>query len=221
VRPERMEGYMEVFTPDEMRMAARKVAEAIRPLGLRTMVLGRLAILLLFDVGGTSKDVDLHPFPIDEVELEQVFDRLQETVEAEGGHLRLEPDGKSMTLFTVVDDRTVPVELIFGGEDWISPEVLADAVRTGSERGGLYVPSSEHLFTMKAEAAIDRRVGDVALKSRADMVQISFEAQRTRRPLDPVEVRRLVRMRPGRKRARMLALCEDVLDQLVQGSSHR
>ncbi len=55
---------LSIFSSDEQRMAVEGVAIALRPLEINIMVLGRVAMLYLFEMGRASKDVDLHPFPM-------------------------------------------------------------------------------------------------------------------------------------------------------------
>ena len=84
--------------------------------------------------------------------LVEMQERLESIVKEEGGHVRWEPDGRSMTVAYPLADRLIPVEIVLGGEDWISPEVLEDAIGTGTYIDHVLVPSPEHLLVMKAEA---------------------------------------------------------------------
>jgi len=202
---------LHVFSSDDQRAAVEGVAATLLPLDISLMVLGRVAMLYLFGEGGASKDVDVHPFPMGSRDVLAMHDQLERAVAARGGHVRWEPDGRSMTLAYPVDDRLVPVEIILGGEDWISPEVLADAVATGTHTGSVLVPSPEHLLVMKAEAYFDRRVEPGHERFRDDMVHIVEALERRGEALDPSEVRRLVVMRSQRKHAVMMDLCAAVL----------
>jgi predicted nucleotidyltransferase len=200
-----------IFSPDEQRTAVEGVAEALGPLGIRVMVLGRVAMLYLFDMGRASKDVDIHPFPMKANDLIEVHETLEAAVQEGGGRVRWEPDGRSMTVHFPIEDREIPVEIVLGGEDWISPEVLKDAVSTGTSIEGVMVPSPEHLLAMKAEAYFDRRAEPGVERFRDDMVDIVSGASDLDVSLDLDEVRRLVLMRPERKRTVMLDLCASVL----------
>ncbi len=200
-----------IFSPDEQRMAVEGVAEALRPLGIRVLVLGRVAMLYLFDMGRASKDVDIHPFPPDNIDLVKMQERLEAVVVDGGGHVHWEPDGRSMTVHFPIGDRLIPVEVLLGGEDWISPEVLEDAVRTGTFIGSLVLPSPEHLLVMKAEAFHDRRAEPGVERFLDDMVEIVEGASSLGVRFKPEEVTRLVLMRHQRKRDSMLDLCASVL----------
>lgn len=202
-----------VFSVEEQRLAVERVAETLRPLGIRVMVLGRVAMLYLFEMGQASKDVDIHPFPMEDQDLLDVQERLGSMIQDGGGHLRWEPDGRSMTVHVPIEGRLVPVEIVLGGEDWISPEVLEDAVRTGIPVGNVMVPTPEHLLVMKAEAFFDRRAEHGVERFRNDMLDIVEGTNRFDIQLDIVEVGRLVMMRPERKHDVMMALCASVLPE--------
>lgn len=175
------------------------------------MVLGRVALLYLFGEGRGSKDVDLHPYPMRSRDLMALYDRLEAVVDVNGGRVRWEPDGRSMTLHYPIGDRLIPVELVLGGEDWISPEVLEDAIGTGTLSGRVLVPSPEHLLVMKAEAYYDRMADSHDNRFKDDMVQIVDGATRAGMTLDPQEIHRLILMRPPRKHPVMMDLCASVI----------
>ncbi len=202
---------LSIFSSDEQRMAVEGVALALLPLDINVMVLGRVAMLYLFDMGRASKDVDIHPFPMGSRDIVEVQERLDSIVREKGGHVRWEPDGRSMTVAYPMDDRLIPVEIILGGEDWISPEVLEDAIGTGTYMGHVLVPSPEHLLVMKAEAYFDRMAEPGHERFRDDMVQIVEGIERNRKSLFPAEIQRLVLMRPSRKHAIMMDLCASVI----------
>ncbi len=202
---------LSIFSSDEQRMAVEGVALALLPLDINVMVLGRVAMLYLFDMGRASKDVDIHPFPMGSRDIVEVQERLDSIVREKGGHVRWEPDGRSMTVAYPMDDRLIPVEIILGGEDWISPEVLEDAIGTGTYMGHVLVPSPEHLLVMKAEAYFDRMAEPGHERFRDDMVQIVEGIERNRKSLFPAEIQRLVLMRPSRKHAVMMDLCASVI----------
>ncbi len=192
-------------------MAVEGVANALLPLDINVMVLGRVAMLYLFDMGRASKDVDIHPFPMGSRDIVEMQERLVAIVEEKGGHVRWEPDGRSMTVAYPLADRFIPVEIVLGGEDWISPEVLEDAIGTGTYVGQVLVPSPEHLLVMKAEAYYDRMAERGHERFKDDMVQIVEGTERNRKGLDPLEVQRLVLMRPPRKHSIMMDLCASVI----------
>lgn len=187
------------FSVEEQRAIAKEVSELVRPLGLRIMVLGRVALFYRYGLGGLSKDVDLHPYPLLNVDLLEVNDELTKVLAPRGGHLEWMADGRGLIIYVPFHERTAPVELIFGGEDWIDEIVLEDAILTGEEMDGVLVPSDEHLFVMKAEAYVDRRDQAVGDKYLTDMVQIVEALEQKGSRLDPDEISRLVSMRPKRK----------------------
>jgi hypothetical protein len=199
------------FSSDEQRLAVEGIADALRPLAINVMVLGRVALLYLFGEGRASKDVDVHPYPMGSRDFMELHDQLEWVVKEGGGRVHWEPDGRSITVYYPIKDRHIPVELILGGEDWIDPHVLEDAIGTGSLSGNVLVPSPEHLFVMKAEAYYDRQVHDDSNRFKDDMVQIVGMASRADVDLDPQEVRRLIMMRPPRKHTTMMDLCATVL----------
>jgi len=164
-------------------MAVEGVAVALRPMDINVMVLGRVAMLYLFDMGRASKDVDLHPFPVGSRNILEMHERLESIVKEDGGHVRWEPDGRSMTVAYPLADRLIPVEIIL----------------------------PEHLLVMKAEAYYDRMAEHGHERFRDDMVQIVDGTERTGKDLVPSEVQRLVLMRPSRKHATMMDLCASVI----------
>lgn len=202
---------LSIFSSDEQRMAVEGVAIALQPLDINVMVLGRVAMLYLFDMGRASKDVDIHPFPMGSRDIVKMQDLLEAIVVENGGHVRWEPDGRSLTVAYPLADRLIPVEIVLGGEDWISPEVLEDAIGTGTYKGHVLVPSPEHLLVMKAEAYYDRMAEPGHERFKDDMVQIVEGTERKEIGLDPSEVQRLVLMRPSRKHAIMMDLCASVI----------
>lgn len=199
------------FTVEEQRAIARNVSELVQPLGLKIMVLGRVALFYRYGVGGSSKDVDLHPYPLLNVDLLEVNDELAKALAPRGGHLEWMADGRGLIVYVPFEERTAPVELIFGGEDWIDEDVLEDAIRTGEEMDGVLVPTDEHLFVMKAEAYVDRRGQTVADKYLTDMIQIVEALKEESSWLDTEEVTRLVSMRPQRKHEEMRRICVSVM----------
>lgn len=199
------------FTVEEQRAIARIVSELVQPLELKIMVLGRVALFYRYGLGGSSKDVDLHPYPLADVDLLEVNDELTRALASRGGHLEWMADGRGLLVYMPYEERTAPVELIFGGEDWIDEVVLEDAIRTGEEMDGVLVPTDEHLFVMKAEAYVDRRDQAVADKYLTDMIQIVEALDEKDRRLDYDEVTRLVRMRPRRKHEEMRKVCISVM----------
>jgi hypothetical protein len=204
-------GDLLAFSSDEQRLAVEGIADALRPLDINVMVLGRVALLYLFGEGRASKDVDVHPFPMGSRDFMEMHDQLEGVVKEEGGRVSWESDGRSITVYYPIKERHIPVELILGGEDWIDTHVLEDAIGTGSLSGNVLVPSPEHLLVMKAEAVYDRMASDEGNRFKGDMVQIAAMASRAGVDLDPREVHRLILMRPPRKHATMMDLCATVL----------
>ncbi len=199
-----------LFSTEEQVLAVERISGILWPLGMGVLVLGRVAMAFLFDLGGSSKDVDVHPFPLEDKDLVRMADLIEREL-GPRGRLRWEPDGRSLTVIVPIGDRDVPVELVLGGEDWIGEDVLVDAVRTGVRREGVVVPTPEHLFVMKAEAAVDRRTGYEASKFRQDMVQIARAVRSKDASLDMEEIERLIRMRPARKHASLFELCTSII----------
>ncbi len=195
------------FTVEEQRAIARIVSELVQPLELKIMVRGRVALFYRYGFGGSSKDVDLHPYPLFKVDILEVNDELTKALASRGGHLEWMADGRGLIVYLPYEERTAPVELIFGGEDWIDE----DAIRTGEEMDGVLVPTDEHLFVMKAEAYVDRRDRAVADKYLTDMIQIVEALEEMGSGLDLDEVTRLVSMRPVRKHEEMRRVCISVM----------
>jgi len=184
------------------------LSRAVASGGFRLLLLGSTALVLGWALQKTSKDVDVHPFPVGQ-RWEAFFDRLSSALEREGGHLRIEPDGASMTAFVPTRAGLVPVEVIEGREDFISPAVLADAVRSARQVGEFLVPSAEHLLVMKAEAYSDR-TGPARAKFGADILEVvatCFGAG----AVNEHEVNRLLNLRPVRKREAMARVIQDAL----------
>lgn len=143
----------------------------------------------------------------------EFHDAIEAATKALKGTMKQEPDGASITLHVPVRGRDVPIELITGGE-FITPEVLADAVKTATPREGLFIPSWEHLATMKAEAWFDR-TGPEKAKYLLDLANLRDLMAQEAAPLSRREVRRLVRMREDRKRREMLLTIERVFVLLL------
>jgi len=203
----------DLFTVEEQRAVATQMAGLVRPLCLRILVLGRVALFYRYNLMGISKDVDLHPFPLAEVDPLALHDVLDAAVTPSGGHIKWMEDGRGLLVYYPLHDRIVPVELIFGGEDWIQEDVLEDAIRKGEEMGGVVVPSDEHLFVMKAEAYVDRKDRAAADKYFNDLVQIVDALGKEGGALDRVEVSRLIRMRPVRKHHAMFDVCNSIIPE--------
>jgi len=201
----------ELFDVSEQRAVTREVRDIVRPLGLKIMVLGRVALFYRYGFGGSSKDIDLHPYPLRTVELEVLNDELARALAARGGRMEWMPDGRVLVLHVPFEDRMAPVEVIFGGEDFIDERVLEDAIATGEEVDGVLVPSDEHLFVMKAEAYVDRRDGAAADKNLEDMIRIVEALDRRGARLGEKEVLRLIDMRPERKRRPMVQAWRSVI----------
>lgn len=191
----------DLITDAEHREAIRLLVEALGKHDLKVMALGSTALLLRTGRLGTTKDVDIHAFPLEDAE--RSFDTLEVIARDLGGHQKLSPDGATTTLWIPVRGLMVPVGLIEGGSEFITPEVLRDAIKTATVIAGAYVPSWEHFIAMKAEAHFDR-TGEAQRKYLADLTLI-----RDRLPigsrLDAKELERVIRLRPSRKHADMLA----------------
>ncbi len=201
----------DLFDVSEQRAITKEVSEIVRPLGLKIMVLGRVALFYRYGFVGSSKDVDLHPYPLRSVEFEVLNDELTKALTARGGRLEWMPDGKVLVLHIPFEHRVAPVEIIFGGEDFIEEHVLEDAISTGEEIDGILVPSDEHLFVMKAEVSVDRRDGVASDKALTDMIRIVEALDQRGSGLDEKEVLRLIALRPERKQKAMKQAWRSVL----------
>lgn len=197
-----------LITAEEQREAVALVARELGKRGLKVLALGSVAVLLRTGVTtSSSKDIDLHPFPVED--FIHYHDAIEEAAKALHGHMKLEPDGASITMHVPIRGGDVPVELITGREDFIHPNVLADAVKSAVVREGILVPTWEHLIAMKAEAWFDR-TGPEKQKYLLDLSTIRDRTGEERAPLKRRELRRLVEMREARKREEMLRTIERV-----------
>lgn len=187
-------------TDDEHRKAVFALVEEFGRFGLRLLALGSTALLFKLGSVGHTKDADLHPFPVEDSL--QYLDAVDAVCSSLDARYRIEPDGSSITLHVPIDGRDVPVELIEGREDFVQPEVLADAVATGSPREGVVVPTWEHVVTMKAEAWYDRP-GRMKQKFLEDLLELRDRLKQESVILSLAEVHRLVAMRTARKRVAM------------------
>lgn len=211
-----MEEDLPPLSAADQEEAVRWLSRAVASGGFRLLLLGSTALVLGWNLEKTSKDVDVHPFPVGK-RWEAFFDGLSTALGRAGGHLRIEPDGASMTAFVPTKAGLVPVELIEGREDFISPEVLADAARHARRVGAYLVPSAEHLLVMKAEAYFDRS-GAARAKFAADVLEV-VAACFPSGVVDEREVARLLQMRPARKRAAMARVIQDALGAAGSGAS--
>lgn len=197
-------------TDEEHRQAVQVLVRELGKGGLSILAVGSTAVLFATGRLGMTKDADVHPFPVED--WLAYHDLLEAVLERLGGTLQLETDGASMTAHIPVRGRNVPVELIEGREDFIQPEVLADAVASSRVIDGVHVPTWEHIVTMKAEAWFDR-TGSKKDKFLEDLGELRDRIQDRGASLSRSEVRRLVGMRPERKHDAM----NRVVDQTFSG----
>lgn len=190
------------FSAREQIEALHDLADELRKGDVGVLVLGSAAVVARTGQRSTTtKDLDLHAFPVDDVlELQSV---LEDAIGRLGGSMRWEPDGASITAHVPVGGREIPVEIVLGRDEFIPPEVLEDAVDTAEEQDGVLVPSWEHLVTMKAEAWFDR-TGRRRDKYLEDLRTIRDWMDEQDEGLSEGEVRRLVGLRPERKRREIL-----------------
>lgn len=203
-----MEENLPPLSAVDQEEALRWLSEVLGRAGFRLLALGSTALVVGWGVEKTSKDVDVHAFPVGR-RWEALFDALTAALDLASGHVRIEPDGASMTAFVPTRSGPVPVEIIEGREDFISPRVLADATRSARQVGAVFVPSAEHLLVMKAEAYADR-TGPARAKFAADLLEVAEACFRTTAVNEP-EVGRLVQLRPARKRDTMARAIQDAL----------
>lgn len=180
----------------------RLIAAELHKRGFGLMALGSSAVLLKSGAVGSTKDVDVHPFHVEDVE--KYWTVVEEVAHALGGHHKFEKDGASITLHIRVRGQMVPVEFIEGREDFIEPEVLADALKSAKVVDGIHVPSWEHLVAMKTEAWYDR-TGEKRVKYLADLGRIRERVEAARESLKAAELERVIKLRPARKHEEMLA----------------
>ncbi|MBI4394341.1 MAG: nucleotidyltransferase [Euryarchaeota archaeon] len=196
-----------LVSDDEQREVLRLLAREFHTDGLHLLVLGSTARLFKTGHHGATKDMDLHPFPVGDVE--NYLAVIERVAAALHGHYRIEPDGASISLYVPTPNGDVPVELIEGREDFISPEVLKDAVMTAGKADDIYVPSWEHLVAMKAEAMFDR-VGAQKARFSEDLLQMAKTLSASGEMLGRGEVNRIVALRPERKRDAMRLALERI-----------
>lgn len=189
------------FSAPEQVEALDSLATELRKTGIGVLALGSAAVILRTGQRSTTtKDLDLHVFPVDDIlELE---DKLDDALERLGGTMQWEPDGATITAHVPTGGREIPVEIVLGRDEFISPEVLADAVETAEDRDGVLVPSWEHIVTMKAEAWFDR-TGTQRNKYLADLRSIREGMDEQDEDLREDEIHRLIAFRPERKRREM------------------
>ncbi len=127
--------------------------------GMELLLLGSSSVLYRYGHLGMTKDIDVHPFPMDPYE--KFYDELEEMVKEMGGSFRLETDGSSITLSVELDSKIFLIELIDAGDHhFLTKKVLDDMLENADKQGDVYVPSHEHIIVAKAEAYIDRNRGD-------------------------------------------------------------
>lgn len=190
------------FSAREQVEALNEIADELRRGDLGVLALGSAAVVLRTGQRSTTtKDLDLHVFPVDDVlELEET---IQEAIARLGGTMQWEPDGASITAHVPVNGREIPVEIVLGRDEFIQPGVLEDAVEGAEDLQGVLVPSWEHIVTTKAEAWFDR-AGRRQEKYLADLRTIREWMDDEDESLSSDEVRRLVELRPERKHRDMM-----------------
>jgi hypothetical protein len=204
----------DLITDVEHREALRMLSAELAKRGYGMMALGSSAVLLKSGAIGSTKDVDVHPFHIEDVE--KYWTVLDEIATALKGHYKFEKDGASVTLQITVRGRMVPVEFIEGREDFIEPHVLADALKSAKVVEGVYVPTWEHLVGMKTEAYFDR-TGEKKTKYLADLGVIRERIEAAGEKLGAAELERVIRLRPEKKHQEMLQTAFRELSAVIAG----
>lgn len=190
------------FTAREQIEALYRLAEELQEDDVGVLALGSAAVILKTGQRSTTtKDLDLHVFPVEDILA--LHDTIEQAIDRLGGTMAWEPDGATITAHVPVGGREISVEIVFGRDQFIHPEVLEDAVETAEEREGVLVPSWEHIVAMKAEAWFDR-TGRQQDKYLADLRSIREWMDEQDGGLSESEVRRLVELRPERKRREMM-----------------
>lgn len=192
----------------EHRRAIEKIAEKFKEHDIDLLLLGSSSILYRYGSVRRTKDIDVHPFPIEPYV--DFYEDLEEIVEELDGSFNIETDASSITLFAEIEGKTLTIELIdVGGSHFLTKEVLEDMIDQADEMKGVFVPSDEHLIVAKAEAYIDRNEDDPAKeKFFEDLIDIREKIEEKDLKLDYDELKRIVGLRPERKQNRLTSIID-------------
>ena len=193
---------------EEHRRAIEKISEKFKEHDIDLLLLGSSSILYRYGSVRRTKDIDVHPFPIEPYV--DFYEDLEEIVEKLDGSFNIETDGSSITLFAEIEGKTLTIELIdAGGSHFLTKEVLEDMIDQADEVNGVFVPSDEHLIVAKAEAYIDRNEGDSAKqKFFEDLIDIREKIEEKDLKLDYDELKRIVGLRPERKQSQLRSIID-------------
>lgn len=192
-----------MISEEEIRTILGKLEEVFQERGIELLVLGSSAIVFRTKSKRRTKDIDLHPFPIEDYI--EYWDKLEAITKDLNGNIKLESDGASATLHFDYLNKRIMVELIdSGGPHFITKEVVDDMVDTADEIDGLYIPTFEHIIVMKAEAYTDRIDSDPHKQDFFDdLVMLSNYLSENDLELDSDEINRIINLRIKRKREKM------------------
>jgi len=193
---------------EEHRRAIEKISEKFKEHDIDLLLLGSSSILYRYGSVRRTKDIDVHPFPIEPYV--DFYEDLEEIVEKLDGSFNIETDGSSITLFAEIEGKTLTIELIdAGGSHFLTKKVLNDMIDQADEVNGVFVPSDEHLIVAKAEAYIDRNEGDPAKeKFFEDLIDIREKIEEKDLELDYDELKRIVGLRPERKQSQLRSIID-------------
>lgn len=203
----------------QQRTLAVGVRSALDTLELRTMVIGQLGSHLRFRTMKQTKDVDLCPVPAPGTgpDFDAMLTGLQTYAHDHRGHARLELGGQTITVWLPIGGADAPVEIILGGDSWLSPDVLADAASSAAEIDGFLVPSAEHLLCMKLHKAVngEKKAYEVHLKAVEDAVDMLDAGLRAGIDFDADEMERLIAMRPPEVHRSLSILWAGLMDAVA------
>ena len=202
---------------EEQKRILAELREIFSEEDLNILVLGSIAVHYRLGPVGRTKDIDIRPFPIDDDSFVEYWDKLEDIKEKIGGTLNMERGGSTATLIARLDEQEVIIELIdAGGEKFLTKEVIDDMIEKAEKIEGVYVPSIEHLAVAKAEAFLDRNEGDPGKeKFRQDIIKIRERLKAKDLELTGEEIKRIVDLRVGRKRDRLLKVVKKYLHEVM------
>ncbi len=191
---------------EEHYKVLEQLAKKFNQHGMELLLLGSSSVLYRYGHLRMTKDIDVHPFPIDPYE--KFYDELEKIVKEMGGYFRLERDGSSITLSVELDSKIFLIELIDAGDHhFLTKKVLDDMLENADKQGDVYVPSHEHIIVAKAEAYIDRNRGDPNKEKFFDDLSDIHEKMIERGiELDHDEVIRVIELRLKSKQKRLRRL---------------
>lgn len=181
----------------EHREVVERLAEKFEEHGLNLLLLGSSSVLYRYGDVRRTKDIDVHPFPIDPYE--EFYEKLEDLSEELDGTFNIEIDGSTITFFAEIDEKRYTIELIdAGGPHFLTNKVLEDMIDKADKIEGLYVPSDEHLVVAKAEAYIDRSENDPNKEKFFDDLN-DLREKMVEKDIEHEEIDRVIGLRPERK----------------------